>query len=88
MICLKSGSNKLVVGRFNVPLPTGHSVQCKLQAVVGSIEKASGLPQIRGFFNQTEITHEIRRFTALKNRRTVAVFRSSRNSFERQHKSV
>ena len=46
---------KFPIGRLNCLNPLGHSGHFRLQAVVGSMEIAIGVPQCIGFFNNLEI---------------------------------
>jgi len=45
MVCLKSYSGSIPVGRVKLRKPLGHSGQRRLQEVVGSIEIAIGNPR-------------------------------------------
>jgi hypothetical protein len=54
------------VGRKKNLWPDGHSGQRKLHCVLGSMDKLSGKPQIRGRFINRESAKEIRSFRIFK----------------------
>ena len=81
MVSLKKSAFKLPVGLVNARKPLGHSGQRKLQAVVGSKLRVTGIPHTTGFRNQRVRWYEIQTLTAFHSRAGLCFLRKLQRSF-------